>query len=104
MGAFINMDTVELKRLYDIGLGMSEIGRRMGVSYNTVRNRLLSEGVVLRRQGLKGNRKIIPLPIEEIKEARGRGMTYAELGRVYGVDEKTIRNRIRFSLEMDVKR
>lgn len=95
MSLFKELDLVEMNRLYGEGLGMKEIGRRLGCSYNTVRNRLIYVGVSLRRRGCSENRRLISLPVEEILEARGRGETYKSLGERYGVDEKTIRNRVR---------
>jgi hypothetical protein len=55
-------------------------------------------GVTLRRRGCPHNRKPIPLPLEEIRNALEGGSNYALEARKYGVSERTIRNRFKVKI------
>jgi len=89
------MEMMELRSAYESGRSLSELGKKYGVAANTIRTRLLREGVVLRGQGCPSNRKRIELPVLELRQLREQGLTYEEIGTRYGVSEKTIRNRLR---------
>ena len=100
--------------IYDYGSGMTltDIGKKFGVSRDTIRRRLeetdfyqphMREAKVSPKRNLvdgRGRGKI-NLPIGQIIYDYGSGMTYAELGEKYGVSPPTIRNRLK---EADVKK
>lgn len=89
----------ELPHLYTAGQSLSQIAKKYGVSSNTIRSRLLEMGVQLRKQGCPQNRKLIPLPLEEIKSLHDKGVSCVEIAKKYDVCERTIRNRL-LSLDM----
>ena len=89
------MDSESLRGGYLGGKSLSELARESGLSYGTVRTRLLGMGVKLRGMGCPSNRKRIELPVEEILMRRSRGEKVKDLARSYGVCEDTLRARLR---------
>ena len=81
----ISLPLEEIKKGYvEGGESLTELARRHGVSSGTIRGRLLEMGVTLRRRGCPHNRKPIPLPLEEIRNALEGGSNYALEARKYG--------------------
>lgn len=93
------MNLAEIKEGYEAGLSLSFLGKLYGVSPNTIRNRLLEMGVTLRKQGCPQNRKPIPIDKVEAKRLYAEGWTYKRIAMKFGVDPKTIRNRLVLEVE-----
>lgn len=89
------MDRESLREGYLGGRSLSELVKESGLSYGTVRSRLLGMGVKLRGVGCPSNRKRIELPVLEILSRRNRGEKVRDLARSYGVCEDTLRARLR---------
>jgi len=86
----IELPMEQIKSEYESGMTQRELGKKYGVASNTIRNRLLKEGVQTRKRGVNE----IELPMEQIKSDYESGMTQREVGEKYGVSKGTIRNRL----------
>jgi len=85
-----NLPVDEIKSEYESGINLIPLGEKYGVSYTTIRNRLLKEGVQIRKSGFNK----IELPVDEIKSEYESGMTLAEVAEKYAISYSTIRNRL----------
>lgn len=84
-----DLDSEALTDAYLAGEGPEAIGRRYGVSGQTVRNRLTEAGVPLRPHGEPKD-----LPMDQVADEYQQGASLLALGRRYGAHWTTIRRRL----------
>lgn len=85
--ADVNLD--ELKHLYEIeGLSMAAIAKKLGISHNTIRRRMDSAGIKVRRHYYSQPRQTVPetLLYEEIERQRIPFMKQQPIDGLYVVD------------------
>jgi len=89
---YIELDLDLLVSRYREGRSINELAWDFGVSRGTVRTRLLSEGVKLRKPGCQ-NRKRIPLDLAKVAKLRREGKVWTEIASELGVHVDTLRAR-----------
>lgn len=83
-----------IKKMYEQGCSLQEIGEKVGAH-------LVSIGIKIRKMGLVRANKQAEYKtklfgkIKEIIKMRNRGMTYKEIGQVFGVAPNTVMYRLR---------
>jgi transposase-like protein len=86
-------DVDELRRRYEAGATLVELGRHYGVSNVTILYRMRKAGIPRRPAG--ASQKDLPKPqADELRRLYGAGATLAELARHYGVSESTVFRRM----------
>ena len=86
-------DADELRRRYEAGATLVELGRHYGVSNVTILYRMRKADIPRRPPG--GSRKDLPKSeADELRRLYGAGATLADLARHFGVSESTIFRRM----------
>jgi lambda repressor-like predicted transcriptional regulator len=88
------VSTEELRHLYsDEGLSLAKVGKRVGMSPNSVYDRLLKAGCKMRPS--KGRAKI-EFPIEELRHLYfDEGLTLVEISKRVGLGSNTVEHRLK---------
>ena len=90
MRKVIELPVEEVVRKYESGVSMTRLSDMYGVSFNTIRRRLVKYGCIIRSV-----RDVnIPLDENSIVGEYNRGASINELSKKYGVAFNTIRRRI----------
>ena len=93
MGRYsIQLDDEKIKQMYQDGATSTEIGKQLGVTDDTILNRLKAMGVKRRPRGSHG---YIQLDDEKIKQMYEAGASSTEIGRQLGVTYITILRRLK---------
>jgi DNA-binding CsgD family transcriptional regulator len=82
-----DLETIEIIKLYEQGLGGDAIAEQLGCGHNTVYRRLCSAGVALRPQSLS-------LDTSQLRALRAQGLTYAAIADRMGCSIRTVRRRL----------
>lgn len=85
-----DLDVPAIVAAYQGGEAPSSIAKRLGVTGQTIRNRLYAAGVQMRR----GGGSPAELPMDRVAAEYGRGDSLPVLGRRYGKHAETIRRRL----------
>lgn len=88
MSRRVEIDIDTAIRLYEDGHSLTDIGDEFCCSYMTVKRRLVSAGVEIRKRGVRGSK---PRSMQQLTyEYVVLGMSTYELGEKYGVNHATI--------------
>jgi hypothetical protein len=91
------IQTSELIKLYKSGLGLRQVGARVGITHEAVRLRLLAAGVQLRRRGMGRRKAIGPTMLDRATLADIRrlyvdlDMTILMVAKSVGIGEERVR-------------
>ena len=86
----------QIREDYLSGMTLQEIATRCGVSYQTVRRRLVAMGVELREYtGTRGGREpVYQVPMDQVRAMRALGRSVAEMATELHLPEEVIRKRM----------
>lgn len=88
MSRYVDIDIDTAMELYKSGRTLTDIGKKFGCSYMTVKRRLKSAGVAIRKRAPRGS---MPSSMQQlVHEYVVLGMSTYELGEKYGVNHATI--------------
>jgi uncharacterized protein YjcR len=92
--SYIDLPIDEIVKEYTNGMTIQKLAKKYEVSSETIRQRLISKGIVRRKLNNTITRSQIDLPIDQIIEDYNNGMTMEKLAEKYEVAESSIRLRL----------
>ena len=92
-------DVAEAIRMYEDGMTLMEVGKRLGCSWMTVQRRLKAAGVEVRKQGARGGRSKSEdsALTQRIIKLHARGNSDYEIADILGVSRSYVNYRLRKS-------
>jgi hypothetical protein len=93
----LNLDTDNLKRLYESGLSLNQIAQKLGIGAMSVRKYLLAAGVPIRSraegQALRPHGRT-EITVNEVVALYNAGMSEKAIEKKIGLSRPAIRNRL----------
>lgn len=91
---YIILPTEDIVERYNNKEGLRSLADRYGVSHETIRKRLIEEGVILRSRGKELGREDKKIPKKDMVSLYKKGFTIKELAKLYSVSTTLIYKRL----------
>ena len=86
----VPVDVAEAIRMYEDGMTLMEVGKRLGCSWSTVQRRLVENGIEIRHRGNRGK----SVSMQRILELHEQGLSDYEIADDLGVSRSVVNYRI----------
>ena len=87
----VPVDVAEAIRMYEDGMTLMEVGKRLGCSWSTVQRRLVENGIEIRHRGNRGK----SVSMQRILELHEQGLSDYEIAGVIGISHQAVNDRLR---------